>query len=218
MSDIRNHLQRLGRINKGDDPRTVASSDRINAMQEIIKSMLRGDHVSTNRNHLRKRTGDGLFQLTSARAPRFASQDEKSLQLYDASDTDGLKVGITFGTVAGLVPVGWSDYLSNPSSSPNPFIISANGESWGNVFAEVTVTNPLTLSIPESVRFLEAAQNQFDDETHVYLVVGTYGITTNSEGGRSLTVASALSGSQSLICIVHSNNFGPYLIPFWLQV
>ena len=100
MSDIQTHLRKLGRINKGDDVRSVARSDRINAMQELIKSMLRGDNIVTDRNVIKKRSSEGLMALTTSPAPRsFGTRGPFEIILQENGQYQ-----ITPGTVNDIIP------------------------------------------------------------------------------------------------------------------
>jgi hypothetical protein len=106
MSDIQTHLRKLGRINKGDDVRSVARSDRINAMQELIKSLLRGDQFVTNRNTIRKRTSEGLTQLDVNRASsRFPATTPFPWEITIENNSDGQAyVAVYPGTINNLLP------------------------------------------------------------------------------------------------------------------
>jgi hypothetical protein len=61
---LQEHLDKLIPVKKGDSTRKVASSERVNAIQEAIKAMARGDHIRTGKN-LRRKTGSGFVMLTA---------------------------------------------------------------------------------------------------------------------------------------------------------
>ncbi|SRR6266542_2590898 len=215
-------IKKMVPVKKGDDVRGVASHERMNALQDAIRAICRGENVVSGEN-IRKKIGENFVILSAGKGGgRGAAPEEKNLQLYDASDQSGPKVGITFGTVAGLVPSGWFAYLTDPEHNLNPYVVTIdNPAAAGFIWAEVTVTNPFTLGIPQSVEFYEDPdESQPNDDTHVYLNIGTYKVLTDPvTQAKSTVVSSALGGSQALISIVETDGDGnPFSSPFWIMV
>ena len=66
---LTSNLKKLVAVRKGDNVRRVASSDRINAIQETLKALVRGDNVVAGEN-LRKKKGEGFFILSGNRGGR----------------------------------------------------------------------------------------------------------------------------------------------------
>lgn len=61
-------LQSLTRVGRGDAVQQVASADRINAIQDAIRLLIRGDNIQDGEN-VRKKSADGYVILSTA-APR----------------------------------------------------------------------------------------------------------------------------------------------------
>lgn len=99
MSAINLHLQKLTRVSKGDDVRAVARADRIHAIQEIIKALVRGENITSDRNNLRKRVGPGFVSLNFDPERRTAGSSGKEsfpFQIISRTDPDtgALQIGV----------------------------------------------------------------------------------------------------------------------------
>lgn len=68
--DINGALKSLKRLKKGDRVASAASSDRLNAIQDIIRALVRGDNVVTDGKTIRKQTSEGHFVLTGNNTAR----------------------------------------------------------------------------------------------------------------------------------------------------
>lgn len=63
------NLKKLTQVRKGQNVLRVASSERVNAIQETLKALVRGDNVVAGEN-LRKKKGEGYFVLSGNRGGR----------------------------------------------------------------------------------------------------------------------------------------------------
>jgi hypothetical protein len=208
MSSPNTDLSKLGRVNRGDDIRGVARADRIMGLQDIAKSHVNGEPYSPSAN-LNRIIGPGwvIHRRRRVRTNQ-AGAARHPLQLYDASTVNATKVGITFGTVAGLVPDGWFDYISNPQYTPNPFILNVAGS--GYVYGEVTITESTTIGVAQSLVFGAGTPIPPDAGDKVHLTLGTYIVS-----GTSVTVHSSLSGSQAMALVINGTGESLFLQPYW---
>ncbi len=72
--DIAKKLKQLQPVRKGQSVLEVASSDRINAIQDIIMALIRGDNIVDGAN-VYKKSGDGYVILSSRNTGGFGAAD-----------------------------------------------------------------------------------------------------------------------------------------------
>jgi hypothetical protein len=160
--------------------------------QQIVES---GDVSLHQTDHGRVPTVH--FPGGGSKIPRHA------LELYDASNADdGARVGITFGTVAGLVPSGAG------ALAPADFVVPVSGT--GVIYAAVAISDIETLGIPESVDFYAGSVTPDNTLGELYLTVGYYSVVSVSPP--RVNVGSALAGSQAMT-IVFAGPATAY--PYW---
>ena len=148
-----------------------------------------------------KQTPWGVLLAGAASTTPAPSTSQKNLQLFDAStQADGPRVGVTFGTLGGLVPEDM-----HPGGTP-PFTLSVSGE--GVVYGSVTFSELYTLGFPESASIAAAADKPADSGSTVYITIGGYSVDTSGAQPR-VNVSSALEGSQDVFVIITPNAAAP---------
>lgn len=170
-----NRFDHLTPVERGQDIRSVANSDRINAIQDILISLWQGDNISVGKGGLVSRAGVGgvnlKFKGGSGKGggvaegacvpwkPRIV--DERAA----GSSTPVLKLYTNPGTVNGFLDSSWNNGISLPNDDVMRYIIlnvlltdgQVNSVSRNLVGSLPTAseTNPQTKNaIPSSIKIL----------------------------------------------------------------
>lgn len=109
---ITGNLKKLTAVKKGDSVLQVASAERINAIQETLKAMARGENVVAGVN-IRKTLGEGFFILSGQRGGRGGGGGEATLHfpweitvvnVSEDPETPDWRVKVKPGTINQIIP------------------------------------------------------------------------------------------------------------------
>lgn len=112
--NLQSLLKSFRPVGKAENVHSVASSDRINALQDAVKFLARGDHINTGSN-IRKRVGqDGFLMLTVDQKKTFSSGSTVShfpweIRVSTNPDTNLPTVKVLPGTVNNMIPTNMFD-------------------------------------------------------------------------------------------------------------
>lgn len=123
-----NRFSVLSPVESGQDIRSVASADRINAIQDLLLSLWQGDNIKVGRGGLVSRGGDGGINL-SFKGGRGRSSSQKcvpwSPTVKDES-TGGnpqYKLYLNPGTVNGMLSSAWDVGADLPADGSQRYIV-----------------------------------------------------------------------------------------------
>lgn len=138
MPGVSNYLQKLTKVKKGQPVCDVASSERINAIQDLLRALARGDHIMSGDN-TRLRRGEG-FVTISADAGGGSSFSSLShpFTVTEHNNADGKPDGVNVspGLVGTFIPkIGTVLLTDLTGTPPAPPVLAISGTC--SVFLEV---------------------------------------------------------------------------------
>lgn len=165
-------------------PRKVRKDQKITAKwaNSIVDAIVERTPRPGTGYVIRPGTGGFTLRIQGQGGGHGASAVLTPLSLVDASDKDGAKIRIVYGTIGNQPIAGMS-----PGDNP-PYVLPVSGAS-GFVWAVITTDDN---GIVDSVTADLGAKVPSDEDTVGYLVLGSYSL----DASKNLTVASALAGSQ----------------------
>lgn len=174
MSAISNLLSKLDPVKSGDSVFEVASSDRMNAIQELLKMLVRGENIVSGPNVFKK-SQDGFVSLSAHPVVRGGGGGGGSTPFLVYQDVDNsvppypiLKVYP--GKIMGLVPTLKSDGTYGTGGAPLDAAEDAVVQPWlytpGNdfsIYLRVQVTQgapPLSVQYRSSITDVQAVTSE----------------------------------------------------------
>lgn len=108
MDQLSSHIKKLRPVKAGDSIKSVLTAERVNALQDAILSLAKGENVVTSGGLLKK-------SFTSSFSIRAQDGDESilggppcELAMSDASNADYKRVTFSWGRIAGRQPTGFN--------------------------------------------------------------------------------------------------------------
>lgn len=108
-------LKSLENVGKADDVYSVASSERLNAIQDAIRLLARGDNIVSG-GGVHRTAGDGYVVLRSIARPRSSISNDFPWRITaDGNDQEGWWVTVAPGTISNLLAINALDkiFISN---------------------------------------------------------------------------------------------------------
>lgn len=138
--NIVENLKKLEAVRKGQNVLGVASSERINAIQELLQALVRGDNVFTGVN-LRKTLGPGYFILSGeAGGGRRSGPGSFPWEISTTRDpeTEQDSVHVGPGTINSFVPTNM--FSSFDIAATGTYYVALGCDTDGTVVTNATIT------------------------------------------------------------------------------
>ena len=139
MADLARLLTSMTPVKAGDDLYAVVTAARINAIQEAIKGLMRGDNLANGPGILINKIGSGQISLSStAKGGGGTVTLEHPFQIYDGTAANQIKV--RYGTLQDIEPTDVGTDVTLATDDTHDIYLDVEVDLAGTVIAATLAT------------------------------------------------------------------------------